>query len=76
VSSAATWLVVVVGAIGVAACGNNEALKGINAACTRSTDCQGGLSCINGLCEPPDAGEPVDTGVDTSHPVSDASSAG
>ena len=74
--SAAKLLVVVLGAAGVAACGNNDALKGVNAACTRSSDCQGGLSCVDGLCEPPDAGEPPDTGSDTSHPGSDAASAG
>jgi hypothetical protein len=76
VKGAAEILIVVLGVACVGACGNDDALKGINAACTRSSDCQGGLSCINGLCEPPDAGEPADSGSDTSHPGSDAASAG
>jgi hypothetical protein len=54
--------------LAVAACGSDESAKGINAACTRSSDCDNGLSCLNGLCEPPDAGVQPDAGSDTNLP--------
>jgi hypothetical protein len=39
-------------------CGTDSSLVGINAPCQRSTDCEKGLSCIAGMCAPPDSGKP------------------
>ncbi len=36
----------------------------INAPCTRGTDCDTGLLCIDGVCRPPDAGMPKDASSD------------
>ncbi len=43
------------GLLGACASEDNVA-AGVNAACTRTKDCQAGLSCTNGVCIPDDAG--------------------
>ena len=49
---------VVLGAL-CAGCGSNESTSGVGAACTRTSDCQSGLSCaVTGVCTAPDAGLP------------------
>jgi len=41
------------------ACGSDQSTSGVGAACTRTSDCQSGLSCAaTGLCTAPDAGVP------------------
>ena len=40
-------------------CGTETTLVGVNAPCQRSTDCDKGLSCVAGMCAPPDAGKPA-----------------
>jgi hypothetical protein len=40
------------------ACGIDTTASGVFAPCTRSSDCQSGLSCPKGFCMPPDAGAP------------------
>jgi len=41
------------------ACGSDQSTSGVGAACTRTSDCQTGLSCAaTGLCTAPDAGVP------------------
>jgi hypothetical protein len=43
----------------LSACGSDQSTSGIGAACTRTSDCQTGLSCAaTGLCTAPDAGVP------------------
>ena len=37
-------------------CGTDTSPAGVNAACTRTKDCEVGLSCVGGVCSPPDAG--------------------
>ena len=44
-------------------CGTDTSPVGVNAACTRTTDCESGLSCVGGVCLLPDAGVP-DSGSD------------
>jgi hypothetical protein len=40
-------------------CSSDNGTAGVGAACTRTSDCQPGLSCAaTGLCTPPDAGVP------------------
>jgi hypothetical protein len=36
-------------------CGTDTSQVGVNAACTRTSDCESGLTCIGGVCSPPDA---------------------
>lgn len=36
-------------------CGTGGASAGLNGACTRTSDCEPGLSCVGGVCSPPDA---------------------
>jgi hypothetical protein len=44
----------------VAACGSNSSSSGVGAPCTRTSDCQSGLSCgADGVCTVPDAGAPL-----------------
>lgn len=47
-------------------CGGSESpSSGVNAPCTRSKDCTGGLLCTEGVCAEPDSGAaPVDAGAD------------
>jgi len=73
VSRSASVILLVLGTIACAACGDNGAAKGINGPCTRNSDCESGLSCIAGLCEPPDGGGPTEGG-DSSHPTDGSSS--
>jgi hypothetical protein len=57
------------------ACGNDQSTSGVGSACTRTSDCQSGLSCAaTGLCTAPDAGVP-ETGSGDSGSL-DARSAG
>ena len=44
-------------------CGTDASPEGVNAACTRTKDCQSGLTCIGGVCSMPDGGTP-DSGSD------------
>ena len=37
-------------------CGTDTSPVGVNAACTRTKDCDNGLTCVGGVCSPPDAG--------------------
>jgi hypothetical protein len=76
VRRAPTFVLVLLGAIGVAACGSDQATKGVNAPCTRTSDCQSGLSCVAGLCAAPDSGMPPDAGSDSKDAGGDASSPG
>ncbi len=39
-------------------CGTDSGALGVNAPCTRSKDCENGLSCVDGVCSPGDAGAP------------------
>jgi hypothetical protein len=54
------WLVALASAgVLCSACGGDQTTSGIGAACTRTSDCQSGLSCaVTGLCTAPDAGVP------------------
>lgn len=47
--------------------GVNDPQGGPNAPCTRSSDCGGGLVCLEGVCRDRDAGplSPTDSGTDT-----------
>lgn len=41
----------------LAACSSEDTVAApVNAACTRTSDCQTRLSCIGGVCTPPEAG--------------------
>jgi hypothetical protein len=55
VSRTALLLVVALGALRDP-CGTEAIPAGINGACTRTKDCQEGLSCVAGVCSLPDAG--------------------
>jgi hypothetical protein len=37
-------------------CGGSGSPTGLNSACTRTTDCDNGLECIEGQCTAPDSG--------------------
>jgi hypothetical protein len=50
-------LVVALGALR-GPCGGSGSPTGLNSACTRTTDCEDGLECIEGQCTAPDAGMP------------------
>jgi hypothetical protein len=57
-------VLLVVGPLALAAlrgpsCGSDAPAGGPNAPCTRSTDCENELACLQGVCVPPDAGQPV-----------------
>lgn len=52
-------LVVALGALGDP-CGGSGSPTGLNSACTRTTDCDNGLQCIEGECIEPDSGVPTD----------------
>lgn len=43
-------------------CGTDTTGAGVNGPCTRSSDCQPGLACLEGVCTSPDAGD-SDAGV-------------
>lgn len=45
-------------------CGTDTSPLGLNAPCTRSTDCEKDLSCVGGVCSPGDGGVP-DAGGDS-----------
>ncbi|HEY3817366.1 MAG TPA: hypothetical protein VGL81_09360 [Polyangiaceae bacterium] len=47
----------------VVGCSTDASTVGVNGACTRTTDCDPGLSCVGGVCSPSDAG-PSDGGRD------------
>ena len=54
--------------------GADSPSSGVNAPCTRSKDCTGGLVCAEGVCTEPDSGVvPADAGI---VPVQDASDDG
>lgn len=57
---AKTWIVCAVLGASPAACGTETASEGINAPCTRTTDCVDGLQCLGGFCDFADAGAPLD----------------
>ena len=55
-----TWATILlaasaVGLLGACASEDNVAAS-VNGACTRTKDCQAGLSCTSGVCVPADAG--------------------
>jgi hypothetical protein len=41
-------------------CGTDTSTVGVNAACTRTKDCDDGLDCVGGVCTPADAGAAAD----------------
>lgn len=43
-------------------CGTDTSVEGVNGACTRTSDCEKGLSCIGGVCSQADAAAPGDGG--------------
>ena len=56
--------------------GADSPSSGVNAPCTRSKDCSGGLVCMEGVCTERDAGAlPADSGVGTA-PAGDAADDG
>ena len=55
-------------------CGTDTSPVGVNAACTRTTDCESGLTCVGGVCSPPDAGVP-DGGSDANDSGADGNAA-
>jgi hypothetical protein len=64
-----TLLLVVLAALLVASCDSDTPAGGPNAPCTRSSDCEGELACVQGVCTAPDAGtetvqRPGDAGLD------------
>jgi hypothetical protein len=49
--------------------GSDSPSSGVNAPCTRSKDCSGGLVCTEGVCTEPDSGAlPTDAGVGSAPP--------
>ncbi len=46
-------------------CGTDTTQVGVNAACTRTSDCESGLTCVGGVCSLPDEGTAADAGADT-----------
>lgn len=70
-------LVLLVVAFGAVACGSSGSLEGIDGPCTRTSDCQPGLTCsASGFCQGPDAG-PSDAGGDGNDDASrDAATSG
>jgi hypothetical protein len=64
VSRHALLLVVALGALR-GPCETDTSTDGVNSACTRTSDCDNGLSCVGGVCSPPDAGVPVDGAADS-----------
>lgn len=46
-------------------CGTDTSTEGVNAACTRTSDCDNGLTCQGGVCTPPDAGAPAEGAADS-----------
>jgi hypothetical protein len=46
-------------------CGTDTSQVGVNGACTRTKDCDDGLSCVGGVCLPQEAGA-VEAGIDAS----------
>ncbi len=50
------------------ACSSEDSIAaGVNAACTRTKDCQAGLFCTGGVCTPSDGG--TEGGSDATGPV-------
>lgn len=47
--------VVVLGFLGIPACGSDHGQGGLNAPCTRSKDCERDLVCEKGVCSSTDA---------------------
>jgi hypothetical protein len=47
-------------------CGTDTSPEGVNAACTRTKDCEEGLSCVGGVCSLSDASPTTDGGIDSS----------
>ncbi|MGD0528918.1 MAG: hypothetical protein ABSE49_27520 [Polyangiaceae bacterium] len=45
-------------------CGTDTSQVGVNAACTRTSDCESGLACVGGVCSLPDEGTTPDAGGD------------
>lgn len=45
------------------ACSTDTSTVAVNGACTRTKDCDPGLSCVGGVCSPADTGSP-DSGSD------------
>jgi hypothetical protein len=62
VSRSAFLLVIVLGALRDP-CGTDTDAAGPNAPCTRTKDCENGLTCAGGVCSPLD-GSGSDTGSD------------
>jgi hypothetical protein len=59
----------IAGGSGGSGCGGvGDPAGGQNAPCTRTRDCNVGLSCFEGVCTEPDAGSPVDAGEDDDAP--------
>lgn len=56
-------LLLVVAVVTIAGCSTDTSTVGVNAACTRTKDCDTGLSCVGGVCSPADAALP-DSGSD------------
>jgi hypothetical protein len=55
--SAATIVLVASAAGLMLACASEASVTvGVNAACTRTKDCQAGLACTGGVCMPEDSG--------------------
>jgi hypothetical protein len=52
----ALFLLVALGALNDPSCGTDTPAGGINSPCTRSSDCQGGLTCTGAMCVAVDAG--------------------
>jgi len=75
VGRTALLLVVALGALRDP-CDTATSASGVNAPCTRTTDCLSGLSCAAGKCTAPDTGALNDGGGDaTDTGVSDADAA-
>jgi len=45
-------------------CGTDTSTVGLNAPCTRSSDCENGLACLGGVCTPTESGVASDGGSD------------
>jgi hypothetical protein len=52
----ALFLLVVLGVFSDLSCGTETSAGGLNTPCTRSSDCQGGLTCSGAMCVAVDAG--------------------